>query len=69
MIRKRPTGPYLAHLGQLDYGRGWTFWALVGSTGRASDDTEWVILRRGNELREACVDIETGAIRRWGAES
>ena len=63
-----PERPYLEHLAGLDYGRGWQFWALAGAIGRAKVGTEWVVLRRGDELREACVDVETGAIRRWGSE-
>jgi hypothetical protein len=65
---KTSTG-YLTHLAGLDYGDGWTFWALT----MASDEpiarqrrlhrpelVETVWLVRGHQLRLALVEIATG---------
>ena len=48
------------------YPDGWRFWALAGSVGRADPHSEWVVLVRDRQMREACIDLRTGAVRKWG---
>ena len=48
------------------YPDGWRFWALAGSVGRQQRGSEWVYLIRRGDIREALVDLQTGAIVKWG---
>lgn len=48
------------------YPDGWRFWALAGSVGRQQRGSEWVYLIRGADIREALVDLRTGAVIKWG---
>ncbi len=57
---------YLTWLAQLDWPNGWQFWALAGAFGRSEPGCEWVVLVRDRQLREACVDLCTGAVTKWG---
>lgn len=56
---------YLAWLHEQDYD-GWTFWCLAGAAGRGDPGCEWVVLVRDRQMREACVDLRTGAVVKWG---
>lgn len=38
----------------------------VGPSGRLVSDCEWVVLVRDRQMREACIDLKTGAVRTWG---
>ncbi len=57
---------YLTWLAAQTYPDGWAFWCLAGITGRAAPDSEWVVLVRDRQMREACIDLRTGAVRKWG---
>ena len=57
---------YLPWLHEQDYPDGWRFWALAGSVGRQQRGSEWVYLIRRGDIREALVDLQTGAIVKWG---
>lgn len=57
---------YLTWLAAQTYPDGWAFWCLAGTTGRAAPDSEWVVLVRDRQMREACIDLRTGAVRKWG---
>lgn len=57
---------YLPWLHEQDYPDDWRFWALAGSVGRQQRGSEWVYLIRGADIREALVDLRTGAIIKWG---
>lgn len=48
------------------YPDGWRFWALAGSVGRQQCGSEWVYLIRRGDIREALIDLQTGAIIKWG---
>lgn len=56
---------YLTWLSEQDYD-GWTFWCLAGAAGRGDPGCEWVVLVRDRQMREACVDLRTGAVVKWG---
>lgn len=57
---------YLPWLHEQDYPDDWRFWALAGSVGRQQRGSEWVYLIRGADIREALVDLRTGAVTKWG---
>lgn len=57
---------YLSWLAAQPYPDGWEFWCLAGTTGRADPHSEWVVLVRDRQMREACIDLRTGAVRKWG---
>ena len=57
---------YLPWLHEQDYPDDWRFWALAGSVGRQQRGSEWVYLIRGADIREALVDLRTGAVLKWG---
>ena len=59
---------YLTWLARLDWPGEWRFWALAGSVGRADPGTDWVYLIKRGAIREALVDLDTGAVRKWGTE-
>lgn len=66
---KTQTG-YLAHLAQLDYGDGWTFWSVCTALpafdkhrGRYSaDELEAVFLVRAGRARRALIVVQTGEV-------
>lgn len=33
---------------------------------KLSSGSEWVVLVRDRQMREACIDLRTGAVRKWG---
>ena len=64
--RREYTSDYLGRLARLPLPDGWRFWCLAGALGRQVPGCTWAILTRRDEWREACVDVETGAVRQWG---
>lgn len=65
-VPANPAPGYLAWLHARDYPDGWRFWALAGSVGRQQRGSEWVYLIRRGDISEALVDLQTGAIIKWG---